>query len=255
MSGGRETERVAIVTGGGRGIGAAIAARLSDDGMVVAILDLDETSSRTTAEQISERGGRALAVTVDVTDEDAVAAATQQVADKLGPPTVLVNNAGVLRSRMMHKLTAEDWDLVMNVNLRAAFLMSRAVYTHMRAQQWGRVINIASIAALGHVGQANYAAAKAGVLGLTRTMALELGKHNITANAVAPGYVDTEMTRQVAAELEVSAEKLAADAAAGVAVGRIGTPDDVANAVAFFADSKSGFVSGQVLYVTGGPAS
>lgn len=255
MSSSQENQRIAIVTGGARGIGAAIVSRLSEDGMTVAILDLDEDNSQMTVEMITRRGGHAVALTIDITAESAVAAAAKQVADELGPPTVLVNNAGVLRSRMMHKLTASDWDLVMNVNLRATFLMSRAVYPYMRAAQWGRVVNIASIAALGHVGQANYAAAKAGVLGLTKTMALELGKHNITTNAVAPGYVDTEMTRQVAIDLNMNPDELAADAAREVAVGRIGTPEDVANAVAFFVDSRSGFISGQVLYVSGGPVS
>lgn len=245
--------RVAVVTGGARGIGAAIAVRLASEGLDVAVLDLDAAQCAGTVTAIESLGRRALAVTVDVTDEASVAAATARVADKLGTPLVLVNNAGVMSSRMVHRMSLAEWDLVLNVNLRGAFLMSRELAPFMRAEKWGRIINLSSTGALGLVGGANYSAAKAGVQGLTKTLALELGPHKVTANAIAPGFVVTDMTRSMAGEVGVTVEEMEADMVRDIAVGRAGTPDDIANAVAFFADERSSFVSGQVLYVAGGP--
>ncbi len=245
--------KVAVVTGSARGIGAAIALRLARDGLDVAILDLDATRCADTVAAVQALGRRAMAVTVDVTDEASVAAAAARVAEELGPPLVLVNNAGIMSSRMAHRMSLGEWELVLDVNLRGAFLMSRELLPFMREAKWGRIINLSSTGALGLVGGANYAAAKAGVQGLTKTLALELGPFNVTANAIAPGFVVTDMTRSMAREVGVTVEEMEADMVKDIAVGRAGTPDDIAHAVAFFADERSSFVSGQVLYVAGGP--
>lgn len=245
--------KVAIVTGGARGIGAAIALRLAHDGHDVAVVDLDEAACAETVAAVRAVGRRAAAFGADVSDETAVTAAVAGVAQALGPPIVLVNNAGVLRDRTLAKMTLTDWEVVMAVNLRAAFLTSRAVQPHMRAVRWGRIVNLSSTAALGALGEANYAAAKAGVQGFTKTLAIELGRHGITANAVAPGFVATAMTEAVAARMGISFEEMKQQMLASIVVGRVGHPDDIANAVAFFADERSGFVTGQVLYVAGAP--
>lgn len=245
--------KVAIVTGAARGIGAAIALRMAEDGADVAVFDLDEAGCTETVRKVQAAGRRALAVACDVADEDAVAQAVSQVARELGPPTLLVNNAGVLRDRTLAKMTLPDWEFVLSINLRSVFLMSRAVQPYMRAEGWGRIVNLSSIAALGVFGEGNYAAAKAGVQGFTKTLAIELGRQGITVNAVAPGFVITDMTREVAARTGRPFEEMVETMMKDISVGRPGVPEDVANAVAFFADPRSSFVSGQVLYVAGGP--
>ncbi|GGA61568.1 SDR family oxidoreductase [Sphingomonas psychrolutea] len=245
--------KVAIVTGGARGIGAAIATRLAADGHHVAVFDLDADACAETVERIETAGRRALALAVDVSNEDAVVAGVARVAEELGAPTVLVNNAGILRDRTLAKMTLDDWEVVMAVNLRSVFLMCRAVQPHMRSARWGRIVNLSSTAALGVIGESNYSAAKAGVQGITRTLAIELGRHGITVNAVAPGFVVTDMTRAVAARMNMPFEDMVTDMMTGIYVGRPGVPDDIAQAVAFFTDERSGFVTGQVLYVAGAP--
>ncbi|QBM76595.1 SDR family oxidoreductase [Sphingomonas sp. AAP5] len=245
--------KVAIVTGGARGIGAAIAVRLAADGHDVAVFDLDVAACTETVRTIEATGRSALALAVDVSSESAVVEGVARVAETLGAPTVLINNAGILRDRTLAKMSLDDWEVVMAVNLRSVFLMCRAVQPHMRAARWGRIVNLSSIAALGVAGEANYAAAKAGVQGITRTLAIELGRHGITANAVAPGFVVTDMTRAVAARMNMPFDDMVAEMMAGIHVGRPGAPDDIAQAVAFFADERSGFVTGQVLYVAGAP--
>ena len=245
--------RVAIVTGGARGIGAAIARRLAEDGHDVAVFDLDRADCAATVTAVEAAGRRALAVAADVADEGAVRAGVAEVAGVLGPPTVLVNNAGVLRDRTLAKTSLDDWNLVLNVNLRSVFLMCREVEPHLRAARWGRIVNLSSTAALGVFGESNYSAAKAGVQGLTRTLSIELGRFGVTANVVAPGFVVTDMTRDVARRMGVPFEDMTAQMMREIQVGRPGAPEDVANAVAFFADPRSGFVTGQVLYVAGAP--
>jgi len=247
------TSRVAIVTGSARGIGAATARRLAADGLAVGVLDLDEAACADTVESIAAAGGRAAAIGADVTDADAVRAAVEQVGSTLGPPTVLVNNAGVTRDNMLFKMTDEDWDTVLDVHLRGAFLMTRAVQAHMVEQQWGRVINLSSTSALGNRGQVNYAAAKAGMQGFTKTLAVELGQFGVTANAVAPGFIVTDMTATTAARLGVDFQEFQKAAAAQIPVRRVGQPEDVANVIAFLASDAASFVSGQVIYVAGGP--
>ncbi|GHH84971.1 3-oxoacyl-ACP reductase [Streptomyces sulfonofaciens] len=246
-------QRVAIVTGAARGIGAATAVRLAAEGRAVAVIDLDEDACKDTVEKITAAGGRALAVGCDVSDEAQVTSAVERIAAELGAPTILVNNAGVLRDNLLFKMSASDWDTVMNVHLRGAFLMSRASQKHMVDAGFGRIVNLSSSSALGNRGQVNYAAAKAGMQGFTKTLAKELGKFGITANSVAPGFIATEMTKATAERVGMGFEDFQAAAATQIPVQRVGQPEDIANAVAFFTGDAAGFVSGQVLYVAGGP--
>ncbi|MFI1294210.1 3-oxoacyl-ACP reductase FabG [Streptomyces sp. NPDC020792] len=245
--------RTAIVTGAARGIGASVARRLAEDGLAVAVLDLDEAACKPVVEGIEAAGGRALAVGVNVADEASVQAAVERIAEELGEPTVLVNNAGIIRDNLLFKMTADDWDAVMNVHLRGSFLMTRAVQGYLTKAGWGRIVNLSSTSALGNRGQANYSAAKAGLQGFTKTLAIELGKYGVTANAIAPGFIETEMTAATAERVGVPFEEFKAAIAAETPVARIGKPDDIAHAVSFFASEGAGFVSGQVLYVAGGP--
>jgi 3-oxoacyl-[acyl-carrier protein] reductase len=248
-------QRIAIVTGAARGIGAGTAKRLAADGLAVAVLDLNEEDGARTVGEIEEAGGKAIAVGADVSSADAVSAAVDKVAAELGEPTVLVNNAGVTRDNLLFKMAEADWDTVMNVHLRGAFLMTRATQKYMVAAKWGRVINLSSVSAVGNRGQVNYSTAKAGLQGLTKTLALELGKFGITANAVAPGFVVTDMTAATAARLGLSFEDFQAGAAKGIPVQRVGQVEDIANVISFFASEGAGFISGQILYAAGGPIS
>jgi 3-oxoacyl-[acyl-carrier protein] reductase len=247
------TSRVAIVTGGARGIGAATALRLAADGLAVGVLDLDEAGAKSTAEQITAAGGKALAVAADVSDADAVQAAVERVAAELGAPTVLVNNAGVTRDNMLFKMTDSDWDTVMGVHLKGAFLLSRAVQKYMVEAKFGRIVSLSSVSALGNRGQANYSTAKAGLQGLTKTLAIELGKFGVTANAIAPGFIQTEMTKATADRMGIPFDDFIKGAASQIPVARVGQPEDIAHLVSFFVSEGAGFVSGQVVYAAGGP--
>lgn len=248
-----DTRRVAVVTGAARGIGAAVARRLADDGMSVAVADLDETSCQQVVDAITATGGRAMAVGLDVADEGAVTAAVERVTAALGPPTVLVNNAGIIRDNVLQRMSTDDWDSVLSVHLRGPFLLSRAMRPGWAQAGWGRVVNLSSTSALGNVGQANYAAAKAGIQGFTKTLALELGRIGVTVNAVAPGFIATDMTAATAQRLGLGFEDFKAQAAKQIPVGRVGLPEDIAAAVSFFCRDEASFVTGQVLYVAGGP--
>lgn len=258
--------RAAIVTGAARGLGRAIALELARRGERVALFDLDLAGAEETARLVRDAGGAgrraataeggagtAEAFSVDVSDEASVRAGVAAAAARLGPPLILVNNAGVLRDDLLFKMSEQSWDTIMDVHLKGAFLMTREVQSYMVESGWGRIVNLSSTSALGNAGQANYATAKAGIQGFTKTLALELGRFGITANAVAPGFTVTDMTRSVAERLGIGFDELVAREAAATAVRRVGAPEDIANAVAFFAAEASGFVSGQVLYIAGGP--
>ena len=245
--------RVAIVTGAARGIGAATAARLAADGLDVAVVDLSADDCADTVRAVEAAGRRGLAVGADVSDADAVQAAVDRVATELGPPTVLVNNAGVTRDNLLFKMSDADWDTVMAVHLRGSFLVTRAVQRHMVDAGWGRIVNLSSTSALGNRGQANYATAKAGLQGFTKTLAIELGRYGVTANAVAPGFVVTDMTRATAARIGADWDTYVQQRAAAIPVARAGQPEDIAHTVSFLVSEGAGFVSGQVLYVAGGP--
>ena len=244
--------RVAIVTGAARGIGAAIAHRLAADGIAVGVVDLDEQGSARTAKEIIEDGGRAIPVGADVADEKAAGNAVQQTVAELGPVTVLINSAGIIRDNLIFKMSTSDWDSVMDVHLRGAFLMTRAAQTHMTQAKWGRIVNISSTSALGNRGQANYAAAKAGLIGFTKTLALELGKFGVTANAIAPGFVETEMTQATATRQGIDYDDWKIAVARDIPIGSIGQPEDIAAVASFLCRQEAGYVSGQVIFVNGG---
>lgn len=245
--------RTAIVTGAARGIGAATAKRLAADGHKVAVFDLKEEETRDTVEAIKAAGGEAIGIGADVSDEEQVQAAVKKTADELGPPTVLVNNAGIILDNLLFKMPLHDFQKVLAVHLEGNFLMTKACQEYMVAERFGRIISLSSTSALGNRGQSNYAAAKAGVQGLTKTYAIELGKFGVTANAIAPGFIQTDMTKATAERVGMDFESFVERAVSTIPVGRGGVPEDIANAAAFFASEASGFVSGQVLYVAGGP--
>jgi 3-oxoacyl-[acyl-carrier protein] reductase len=247
------TPRTAIVTGAARGIGAATAKRLAADGHRVGVLDLDAASCADTVGAITAGGGQAIGVGVDVAVADQVTAAVAQVAEALGAPTILVNNAGITRDNLIFKMTEEDWDAVIGVHLRGSFLMTRAVQAHMTAERFGRVVNLSSSSALGNRGQVNYAAAKAGLQGFTKTLAIELGRFGVTANAVAPGFIETDMTRATAERLGVPFADFLEHSAKAIPVQRVGQPEDIAATISFLTSDEAGFVNGQVIYVAGGP--
>jgi 3-oxoacyl-[acyl-carrier protein] reductase len=247
--------RVAFVTGAARGIGAATALRLAEDGACLVLADLDLEGCNQGVAQIEQIGSQALALSCNVADKAAVAAAVQQTVDHFGRLDILVNNAGVTRDNLLFKMTDEEWATVINVHLTGAFLCSRAAQTHMVKQHYGRIISLSSVSALGNRGQVNYSAAKAGLQGLTRTLAIELGPFGITANAVAPGFIDTEMTRATARRLGFDPQERIEAAAKTIPVRRVGQPRDVAHVICFLASEESGYVNGQIIYVAGGPRS
>jgi 3-oxoacyl-[acyl-carrier protein] reductase len=248
-----DVQRFAIVTGAARGIGAAVAKRLAREGHAVGVIDLREADCAATVDAITGEGGSAMPVAADVADEAAVTSAVERVAAELGPPTVLVNNAGFARDADLGEMTTEQWDEVQGVHLRGAFLTSRAALPYMVEARWGRIINVSSISALGHAGRVNYASAKAGVIGFTKALALELGSQGVTVNAIAPGFIVSDMTAATARRLGRDFEEHQRIAAESIPVGRVGQPEDIAHAASFFASPDAGFVSGQVLYVAGGP--
>jgi 3-oxoacyl-[acyl-carrier protein] reductase len=242
-----------MVTGAGRGIGEATARRFAREGARVCLTDVGAEGVTTTARQLVEEGMDAFAVRVDVTSHSEVENAVSGVMNRYGRLDILVNNAGVTKDSLIYKMTDEDWRTVMNVHLTGTFFCSRAAQKYMVENNYGRIINVSSTSALGSRGQANYAAAKAGIQGFTKTLAVELGRYSITANAVAPGFIETEMTRDTAARLGVDFDDFVAQRVQSIPVGRSGWPEDVAAAILYFASEEASFVSGQVLYVAGGP--
>lgn len=245
--------RIAIVTGAARGIGAATAKWLAGDGFAVGVLDLAEADCAGTVMAVRAAGGSAVALAADVADEASIVGAIGRVADVLGPPTVLVNNAGFAQAADLVDMTTAQWDAVLDVNLRGPFFATRAVVPHMIAAGWGRIVNISSISALGDAGRVGYASAKAGLIGFTKTLSIELGPSGVTVNAVAPGFVVSDMTAATARRLGLDVDEHQRLAAQSIPVGRVGQPEDIAHAVSFLTSEQAGFVSGQVIYVAGGP--
>lgn len=230
-----------------------MAKRLAADGYGVAVVDLDESACASTVDAITAAGGQAIGVGANVADEQSVVSAVERIATDFGKPTILVNNAGILRDNLLFKMSVDDWDAVLGVHLRGAFLMSREVQKHQVEEKWGRIVNLSSTSALGNRGQANYAAAKAGMQGFTKTLAIELGRYNVTVNAIAPGFIETEMTAATAERVGVPFEDFKKGAASQIPVNRVGQPEDIAHTASFFCSEGAGFVSGQVVYVAGGP--
>jgi 3-oxoacyl-[acyl-carrier protein] reductase len=250
---GRFEGRVAFVTGGSRGIGKGIVQLFAEEGAKVAFIDLNEEALAETTNELREKRYDVYSKVANVTDSGQVDQAMKEVHDTFGSVDILVNNAGVIRDNLLFKMSDSDWQTVMDVHLKGSFNAAKAAQKYMVEQKYGRIINISSTSALGNRGQANYAAAKAGLQGFTKTLAIELGRYGITANSVAPGFIETEMTKETAARIGISFDDLIKHSVAGIPVGRSGKPADIANAVAFFADEKSSFVNGQVIYVAGGP--
>ena len=245
-------DRVALVTGAAQGIGAAIAHRLAAGGAKVGVLDLQQDAAQRVADEITAAGGTAVGLGADVSQRDQVQATVDALAGEYGGLQILVNNAGVLRDNLLFKMSDDDWTTVMEVHLRGAFLCSQIAQKHMVEAKYGRIVCLSSTSALGNRGQANYATAKAGLQGFTKTLAIELGPFGVTANAIAPGFIETAMTKATAERIGITIEQMREATASTVPVRRGGVPDDVANAVTFFASEESGYVTGQVMYVDGG---
>ncbi len=250
---GRYDGRVAVITGSARGIGFGIATRLAEEGASIAVVDLDEAAAADAAARLPlAEGAKAVGIGADISNAEAVDAAIARVVAELGGIHVLVNNAGITRDNLLFKMTEDDWDLVMNVHLKGAFLMTKAAQAHFVEQKYGKILNLSSVSALGNRGQANYSAAKMGIQGFTRTLGIELGRYGINANAIAPGFIATEMTDATAARVGVSVEDFRAAAAEANPVKRVGFPEDIAAAAAFLCSDEASYITGQTLYVDGG---
>jgi 3-oxoacyl-[acyl-carrier protein] reductase len=247
--------RVAVVTGAGRGIGAAEAIKMAEVGASVAVLDLSAEAGQDTVAAIKKAGGEAVAIACDVSSAKQVGAAFEEVAHRFGRIDILVNNAGLLRDNLLFKMSEDDWDMVLDVHLKGSFLCSQAVQQYMVEQEYGRIIMTSSIVALGNKGQVNYSAAKAGLQAMARTLALELGRFNVTVNAVAPGWIETEMTKEAAERVGITMEDMKERFAKNIPLRRFGKPEDVANVVAFLASDEASYISGETIYVAGGPSS
>jgi 3-oxoacyl-[acyl-carrier protein] reductase len=250
---GRLDGRVAFLTGAGRGIGAGAAAKLAAEGAAVAVSDMDLGPAEETAAAIRSAGGRAVSLQVDVTQREQVDAAMARAAQEFGRLDILVALAGITRDNLLFKMTDEDWDGVIDTHLKGSFIAARSAQKYMVEQRYGKMIFTSSTSALGNRGQSNYSTAKAGLQGLTRTLAIELGQFNINVNAVAPGFIETRMTQQTAERMGADWEQFKKDAAARTPIRRTGKPEDVANVIAFLVSDEASFVSGQIIYVAGGP--
>lgn len=241
-----ETPKVAIITGAARGIGKSISRNLASKGFHVVVSDILEDLAQETAKELEKLGPRTLAVKTDVSKPEEAAELIKKTMDAFGSVDILVNNAGITRDNLSIRMSESEWDMVLNINLKGAFLCSQAASKEMMKKRWGRIVNISSVAGiLGSAGQANYASSKAGLIALTKVMARELGSRNITVNAVAPGFIQTEMTDQLPDNVKETY-------LAQIPLKRPGTPEDIAEAVAFFASPAAQYITGTVLNVSGG---
>jgi 3-oxoacyl-[acyl-carrier protein] reductase len=250
---GRFDGRVAVVTGAARGIGFGIATRFAEEGASVAVLDLDEGQAGEAAGSLPlSDGASSVGLGCDVSDAASVQDAVARLTDSLGGLHILVNNAGVTRDNLLFKMSDDDWDTVMGVHLRGAFLMTREAQKHFVQQKYGKVVCLSSVSALGNRGQANYAAAKMGIQGFVRTLGIELGPFGVNANAIAPGFIATDMTDATAARVGMPVEDFRQAAADRNPVRRVGFPEDIAAAAAFLCSDEASYITGQTLYVDGG---
>jgi 3-oxoacyl-[acyl-carrier protein] reductase len=245
--------RTVLVTGGGRGIGAATCARFASEGAAVAVADLDQGPADEVAGAIRQEGGRAIGISVDVTRRDQVEAAVARVVEELGRLDVLVTCAGLIRDNLIHKMSDEDWDLVIDTHLKGTFLCAQAAQKVMVPERYGKMVFLSSTSALGNRGQTNYSTAKMGLQGMARTLAIELGPFNINVNAVAPGFIETRMTQATAERMGLDFEQLKRAAADRTPLQRTGKPEDIAGVIAFLSSDDAGFVTGQTIYARGGP--
>ncbi len=252
---GRLSGRTAVVTGAARGIGAGEAIRLAQDGANVAVLDLSAEACQETVEAVERTGSEALAIACDVSSSQQVTAAFEEVANRFGRLDILINNAGVLRDNLSFKMSEEDWDTVLDIHLKGSFLCSKAAQKYMVQQEYGKIVMTSSIVALGNKGQVNYSSAKAGLQAMARTMALELGRFNINVNAVAPGWIETEMTKEAAERVGMTMEDMKKQFASNIPLKRFGKVEDIANVVAFLVSDDASYISGETIYVAGGPSS
>lgn len=245
--------RVAVVTGAAQGIGQAILERFAREGAAVVGLDRNEDALADAVEKVTSAGGRARAFPCDVTSRDQVEAAMAETEGEFGSLDILVNNAGVTRDALLHKMTDEEFDTVIGIHLKGSFLCTQIAQRYMVQRRYGKIVMLSSRAALGNRGQTNYSAAKAGLQGMTRTLAMELGPFGINVNAIAPGHIETAMTRAVAERVGLSYEDLKEKTIAQNAIKRVGRPEDIANLAAFLVSDESSFITGQTVYVAGRP--
>lgn len=245
--------KTALVTGGSRGIGKQVAENFAQQGANIAIIDINQEALDEVTKDFTDKGYNLLTKQANVAEAKEVEDVVEEIVSKFGSIDILVNNAGITRDNLIFKMTDSNWEDVMNVHLKGSFNAVRAVQKYMVENKYGRIINLSSTSAQGNRGQVNYSTAKAGLQGFTKTLAIELGKFGITTNAVAPGFIETEMTKDTAKRIGVDFDKFVEARAKEIPVQRSGKPQDIANTVAFFADEASSFVNGQVIYVAGGP--
>lgn len=246
-------DKVAVVTGAAGGIGAAIIRDFSSKGAKVAIFDINEVGINSLAHEVIENGGEAIAVRCDVSDATDVKAAFDKVIAAFGKVDILINNAGIIRDNLIFKMTENEWDSVIDIHLKGSFLCAKEAQRYMVANGYGKIVNLSSTSALGNRGQVNYSAAKAGLQGFTKTLAIELGPKGINVNAIAPGFIETEMTKATAERLGITLEQMSQAIIGQLAIKRAGQPQDIANVAAFLCSDEASYVTGQVIYVAGKP--